>query len=157
MTVKNGIELIEPSDNLSKVYFEKSENALKATVSLKGNKEWEISSCYYSMYFALYGVMMKLGVKCENHACSIEFMKSILKNKFSKEEISLLSKSRDARVDIQYYTDKNISDELYAKMINESPKFIARCKEISYSLTEKEINGFREELGKLIEESLKSK
>ena len=42
LKVKNGIELIEPNENLSDVYMKKSENALKATTSLKGNREWEI-------------------------------------------------------------------------------------------------------------------
>jgi hypothetical protein len=37
--VKNGIEIVEPNENLSKTYIVKSENALKAAASLKTNKE----------------------------------------------------------------------------------------------------------------------
>lgn len=62
LCIKNGIELVEPNNNLSKTYILKSETALKAAASLKDNKEWEISSSYYSMYFALYSILMKIGV-----------------------------------------------------------------------------------------------
>ncbi len=35
LKIKNGIELVEPNDNLSKVYLEKSESALRAAAVLK--------------------------------------------------------------------------------------------------------------------------
>ena len=61
--IKSGIEIVEPNENLSKVYIMKAENALSAAKSLKNNRDWEISSCYYSMYFALYSILMRIGIK----------------------------------------------------------------------------------------------
>ncbi|MCK5699337.1 MAG: hypothetical protein KAH93_05795, partial [Candidatus Aenigmarchaeota archaeon] len=78
MGLKKGLEIVEPNKNLSKVYIEKSEKALDAAGSLKNNKDWEISSSYYAMYFALYAILMKIGIKCENHTCTIEFMNIFL-------------------------------------------------------------------------------
>ncbi len=68
MKLKNGIGIIEPNDNLCSAYIKKSETALQAASALNDNMEWQISSCYYAMYFSLYALMMKIGVKCENHS-----------------------------------------------------------------------------------------
>ncbi len=136
---KNGIELIEQNTNLSKEYLEKAENALKATKALEGNKEWQISSAYYAMYFSLYAILMKIGIKCEIHACSIEIMKKLLRNYFSNEDVNLLQKSLTARIDAQYYTDREIKEEQRLLMIENAPKFHLKCKEITIKLTNKEI------------------
>jgi uncharacterized protein (UPF0332 family) len=62
---KNDLELIEPNEELKDAYLKKAEDSLRATAALKGNKDWEISSSYYTMYFSLYAILMKIGVKCE--------------------------------------------------------------------------------------------
>ena len=86
MNLKNGIELGAQNDILCGAYVRKAETALNAASALKGNKEWEVSSSYYAMYFSLYAVMSKIGVKCENHNCSIAFMKEFLPEKFKKAD-----------------------------------------------------------------------
>ena len=149
MKLKNGIEFAEPNDNLCDTYIKKAENALKAVSALKGNKEWEISSSYYAMYFALYAVMMKIGVKCENHSCSISFMKEYLGEKFEKDEPDFLRKSMRARVDAQYYSNRGIADEFYQKMLKDAPLFLVRCKGIINSIKQEEINQIRKKLEKV--------
>ena len=64
LTAKNGLELIEPNENLAKAYLKKAEDVLRAATVLKDNKDWEISSSYYTMYFSLYAILMKIGIKC---------------------------------------------------------------------------------------------
>ena len=61
LEAKNGIELVEPSEHLAVAYLKKAEGSLKAAASLKDNRDWEISSCYYAMYFSLYAILMKSG------------------------------------------------------------------------------------------------
>ncbi len=141
---KNGIDLIEPNENLARAYFKKAENSLKAALALKDNREWEISSSYYAMYFSLYAILMKIGIKSEIHSCTIAFMKKVLRDYFSEEEISLVEKSQKARIDTQYYSNRNISDNLYSRMTNNSALFLTKCKEIANNLTEKDINDIRE-------------
>ena len=152
MKLKNGIELVEPNNNLCDTYIKKAENALKAVSVLKGNKEWEVSSCYYAMYFALYSIMMKIGVKCENHSCSTSFMKEYLSEKFKKNDPDFLKKSMNARIDTQYYSDRHIADEFYQKMLKYAPVFLVKCKEITNSIKQEEINQIREKLEKIKEE-----
>lgn len=143
MQKTNGIELVEPNENLSVAYLKKSEDALKAAKVLKDNMDWEISSCYYSMYFALYAILCRIGIKCEMHACTIEFMNIFLNDYFSSEEIKMVKKSMETRIDMQYYSDRPVSDMLYKKMIERAPVFYLKCKEIIIKLKEQEIKKIR--------------
>jgi len=69
--INNGIALVDPNDNLASAYLKKAENALDAMHSVN-SKEWKISTGYYSMYFSLYAVLMKIGIQSENHTCKSE-------------------------------------------------------------------------------------
>ncbi len=143
---KNGIELVEPNENLAKAYIKKAEDSLSASLILDNNKDWKISSLYYTMYFSVYAILMKIGVKCEIHSCTIAFVDVFLNKYLTKDEIELLNKSMKARIDVQYYTNRNISESLYKNMIENAPNFIVRCKDILNKLTEKEIQEIRNKI-----------
>ena len=80
---KNGIELIETNENLREAYLKKAEEALESMSEVK-NIDWKISTAYYSMYFSLYSVLMKAGIKSEIHSCTIEFMKKLLGEHYTR-------------------------------------------------------------------------
>ncbi len=141
--VKNGLELVEPNENLCNAYFKKAENALSAAATLKENREWEISSRYYAMYFALYAILMKIGIKCENHSCTIEFMKQCLSQFFEEEDVSLLQNAMTARVDVQYYPDRTVDEKQYNEIKRKSPLFIVLCKEVYKKLNKETITEIR--------------
>ena len=143
LKAKNGFELVEPNENLTNAYLKKAENSLKATLALKGIKDWEISSSYYAIYFSLYAILMKIGIKCEIHSCSINFMRYFLSKYFKEEEINLVERSQKARIDTQYYSNRNISNELYEKIINNASLFFIRCKEVLNNLDENSIQEIR--------------
>ena len=143
---KNGIELVEPNEDLSKAYLKKAEDSLRASVALKDNKDWEISSAYYAQYFGLYAILMKIGIKCEIHSCTIIFMKEYLYDYFTQEEMEFISKSQKARNNMQYYSDRSISDKLYLKIIKNTPLFLVKCKYILNEINEKEIKKIRGKL-----------
>ncbi|MCK5282094.1 MAG: HEPN domain-containing protein [Nanoarchaeota archaeon] len=149
LKAKNGLELIKPNEDLTKAYLKKAENSLRAAATLKDNKDWEISSSYYTMYFSLYAILMKIGIKCEIHSCTISFMHHFLNKYFTDEEIELIEKSQKARIDTQYYSDRNISDELYKRMINNTALFLAKCKEILNKINEDSIQKIRDDLEKV--------
>src|SRR4030043_1766922 len=88
---KEGIKLINPSENLSISYIKMGENAL-GTMNRERNYNlaFSISACYYSMYYSLYSVLMKLGVKCEIHSCTLEFMKKLLLGFYSNEDYKII-------------------------------------------------------------------
>ncbi|MFH1590340.1 MAG: hypothetical protein ABIC95_00280 [archaeon] len=78
---KKGIELVEPSDNLREAYLIKAEEALE-TVKTSKSRDWQLTTAYYTIYHGIYSLLMKLGIKCEIHLCTIEFTKRYLKSVF---------------------------------------------------------------------------
>lgn len=143
---QHGLELIEPSENLAIAYIKKSEDALRAANKLDDNLDWEISSLYYTQYFAIYSIMMKIGIKSEIHSCTLEFMKEFLNEYFQETKIDLIIKSETARNDLQYYSDRKITKTFQLRMKNETPLFFIKCKNIMHNLTQKEIFQIRKKL-----------
>jgi len=142
---KGGIRIINPNSNLAEAYVKKAEDSLKS-MRINKIKDWKIATAYYTMYFSLYSILMKIGVKCEIHSCTIEFAKHFLRRYFSNEEIDFLSSSLKARIDVQYYVKREIEEEQFDEIIRRAPKFFVKCKHIKSKITEKEITEIRNKL-----------
>jgi uncharacterized protein (UPF0332 family) len=140
---KEGLSLIEPNSDLANAYIKKAEEALEA-MRVNIIKDWRISTAYYTIYFSLYAILMKLGVKCEIHSCTIEFTKRFLKEYFEQTELDFIEDSLKARVDSQYYIDRTVPDEQYNKMIQKAPEFLVKCKSVLIKLNEKKVNEIRD-------------
>lgn len=142
---KNGIELVEPNGNLAEAYIAKAESSLE-TSRLAKSKDWKISAAYYAMYFSVYAILQKTGVKCEIHTCTILFANEFLAEYFSKEQLNLLDEAFDARQDAQYYVNREVSNKIYDEIISETPAFISYCKNVVLKLDEKKIKEIRNKL-----------
>jgi uncharacterized protein (UPF0332 family) len=140
---KKGLELVEENNNLSKEYLIKAENALKAIKALEDNIEWQISAAYYSAYFSLYSILMKIGVKSEIHACTIKFAKIFLNSYFIDKNLDLLKKAMKARIDLQYYTNRTITKYKHKTIINFAYEFHVKCKQRLEDINEDSINKIR--------------
>jgi uncharacterized protein (UPF0332 family) len=149
---KGGLSLIEPNSNLAEAYIKKAEEALE---SMRVNiiKDWRISTAYYTLYFSLYSILTKIGIKCEIHSCTIEFAQRFLKEYFKEEELDFTEDSLKARIDSQYYIDRTVPDEQYNKMMTKTPEFLVKCKSILIKLNEKRINEIREKFRVTIKNS----
>lgn len=143
LNVSSGIEFIDPNSDLSKIYFKKAEDVLLAMKKLKGNTDWEITSAYYAQYFSVYALFQKIGLKSEIHSCTLELMKIYLKNYFSLDELNLIIKSQKSRIDLQYYSQRNISEKLHLEILKNTPLFLIKSKEIATLLNEREIKLIR--------------
>ncbi len=95
--------------------------------------------------------MMKIGVRCEIHSCTIEFTKRFLKEYFNENEIDFIEECLKARIDCQYYIDRSIPDEEFQKILEFAPNFLVKCKSIFVKLNEKKINEIRKKFQDLIE------
>lgn len=67
---REGLEIITPNSNLALAYLKKAEDALEA-MRVNTIKDWKISTAYYAKYFSLYALLMKIGIKCNIHSCTI--------------------------------------------------------------------------------------
>ncbi|MCX6748435.1 MAG: hypothetical protein NT076_02420 [Candidatus Pacearchaeota archaeon] len=148
---KDGIKLIEPNDNLAQAYSQMAEDAI-GTMNREKNQNliFGISACYYSMYYSLYSIMIKLGVKCEIHSCRLEFMRQFLLGYYSQEDLKLIKKSFDLRSLAQYYPSKIIKKEDSDFIISQAPIFLNKSKEILLKINQKDIEKIRGELSKAI-------
>jgi uncharacterized protein (UPF0332 family) len=142
---KNGIRIIDPNTNLADAYIRKAEDGLS---SLRSNltKDWKISIAYYTVYFSLYAILMRIGIKCEIHSCTIEFVKRYLKEYFSSEETDFFERALEARIDAQYYIDRSVPDKQYQEMLKKTPEMLVKCKNIIQRLNEKKIEEIRNKL-----------
>jgi len=148
---KDGIRLIEPNENLTNGYMQKAEDALGTMNRERNyNRMFAISACYYSMYYSLYAILMRIGIKCEIHACTIEFMKFALSGFYSEEEIKTIKKAFEARNTSQYYVDRIVADNDANFIIAQAPFFFSKSKEILSKLNEKNIKEIREKIKNLV-------
>jgi len=122
--LKNGIKLIEPNQNVAESYFLKADNAISNAITSK-TEEWKAISAYYACYDAIYAMLQKVGIKCENHECSIALMEFL---GFSSEEINFIKDLRDNRESAQYYVNKPFKVE----DLNKVKDFVLKCREMFY-------------------------
>ena len=148
---KEGLSLIEPNSDLAEAYTKKAEEALES-MRINIIKDWEISTAYYTLYFSLYSVLTKIGIKCEIHSCTIAFAKRFLTEFLSEDDLDFIEDSLKARIDSQYYIDRTVPDEQYNKMVKNAPEFLVKCKSILIKLNEKKINEVRTEFQKALAE-----
>lgn len=142
---KKGISLIELKPHLSLSYMNEADETLENVFSAKG--KWKLITAYYACYNALYAILMKCGIKCEIHDCTIELMGFL---EFSPDEVRYIIDLKDSRIQAQYYL-KNVLLEDEEKV----KEFILKCKTISNILTSEKIEAIRRNIRKIAEGSLK--
>jgi len=137
---KKGIEIVETSDNLRDAYLIKAEDALD-TLKTSKSRDWQLTTAYYTIYNSMYSLLMKIGIKCEIHSCTIEFTKRYLIDHFTSEDFELIDKAFSARIDSQYYVNRQVPDQNYDLIMKKTPAFLVKCKNIV--LDQKEITEIR--------------
>jgi uncharacterized protein (UPF0332 family) len=142
-----GIELVEPNENLGNAYLLKAEEALDTLNSVK-SKSWQLIAAYYTIYNGIYSILMKIGIKCEIHKCTIKFSKKYLKDYFVDSDFELIDMAFDARIDSQYYIERRVSEKNYNNIVTQTPMFLVKCKNIM--IKHKEIIKIRNEILRLL-------
>ena len=144
---KNGIKLISPNLDLCKEYMDSAEETLSLLKDVQTkSKMWAATTKYYCEYFAVYSLMMKLGIKSEIHDCTIKLSKFLEEEGLlPKGTYDLLEYDKQLRIDNQYYL-KNRKVEIGP---NEIRNFILTLKDKINSLTLDEITSIREKITKV--------
>ena len=141
---KNGICLIDPNDNLAREYIKSAEETLS---SLKNSNEtsnmWKATKKYYAEYLTVYALLMKLGIKCEIHDCTVELINYLDKfHLFPSGSYRRLTEDKKLRIDNQYYLKNRPVEVNYEELL----EFVLSIKEKVNSLNSPEINNIRKEL-----------
>jgi uncharacterized protein (UPF0332 family) len=155
-SIKKPVQLVEASENLAQAYILKSTDSLDmAQLAISsGKKEWAITTMYYCQYLVLYGLLQKIGIKSENHTCSImvaaKFIPSI-----DKKYIEQIKKFKAERIEKQYYVAKSDMEMIDINKLNDETKeFQSYIIEKINTLTSDEVQSIRKEISEYI---LKSK
>ena len=138
---KNGIKLVQPNENLFNEYIKTAEETLEVLRSIKDkSKVWLAATKYYCEYFALYSLLMRIGIKSEIHECTIALCKLLEKEKIIPEGYTnIISEDKQLRIDNQYYLKSREVNVDYPKLVN----FVLKIKDIGNKLTNDEINKIR--------------
>ncbi|WP_298667920.1 hypothetical protein [uncultured Methanofollis sp.] len=119
---------VEPNDTPAGAYLKKAEDATDTMHSVASN-DWKISTGYYSLYFSLYAVLMKIGIKSENHTCTIALLQHFPGNFFTPDECEMLEKARQARTETQYYV-ATLQMPMLGTLARQVPHFLVKYREI---------------------------
>ncbi len=144
--IREGIRFSEPNKRISNSYIEQAKaSLLRAEKNFKDNDLlWTTITIYYAEYYALYSFLQRIGVKSENHLCSITVSKFLL----GEEKIKLIEDHKEKRIDAQYYIKVDQKNKIQI-MLNEAKDFVSYFDELISNLTEKEIKNY---LGKIMKE-----
>jgi uncharacterized protein (UPF0332 family) len=127
------LALDEPSEEICQSYLEKAMNCLKSAQVLLENKLWEnsVTLSYYAMYNSLLALLFKSGIKSENHAASIRFLRDI----FHQSELyNVISFAKKERIDKQYYIDFELTKESAQDLIVKAEDFLLSIKGVIKNL-----------------------
>lgn len=144
---KHGLKICAPNSDVAMGYLKMAEDSFGTMNREKGkNIIFSVSAGYYSLYYSLYSVMRKIGVKSEIHTCSIAFMKYFLKDFYSPEDVNLIEVSFELRNTLQYYVGKNVNKRDLDILWRSAYDFFVKTREILVTLNENEINEIRRRL-----------
>jgi len=143
---RKGIRLIEPNENLAEEYIRSAEETLAVLSNIKGKSNmWLATTKYYCEYFAIYALLMRLGIKSEIHDCTIEVARFLEREGvLPKGTSKLLENDKELRIDNQYY----LKNRKVVIDFNKLRDFILRVKEKVNSVTDEEIHEIRRKLRK---------
>lgn len=145
---KKKLQFTEPSENVKTAYLQRSDESLTSAKALLkiGNLKDSVALSYYSMYHCLLALLFRVGIKCENHAAAI-----ILLRKAFEIDNRKISKSKEERVDKQYYVGFRIEQEEAQDSINTAEEFITEIIEFIDKLNEEDIQDYRKKARDIIQ------
>lgn len=142
-SLKDGLRIIEPNDRLSSAYLEQAKASLYRSEKNLEEEDllWATVALYYAEYYALYSFLQKIGIKCENHACSIKAAAFLL----GDTKIAKISKHREKRIDAQYYI-KVGQEQNVSEMLKEAKEFVSWLDGIVSIIPKKDVQEYRKRL-----------
>lgn len=141
--IKDGLRITEPNETLAKSYLEEAKSSLQRAEKNfnDGDLLWATVVLYYAEYYALYSFLQRIGVKCENHFCSIKAVAFIL----GEGKANVINRHKDKRIDAQYYMKVGREKDV-GEMLKEAKFFISMFNQLVLNLSQEEIKVYRSKL-----------
>ncbi|MEK6892246.1 MAG: HEPN domain-containing protein [Nanoarchaeota archaeon] len=141
--LKDGLRVTEPNERLAKSYLEEAKSSLERAEKNFNDNDllWATVVIYYAEYYTLYSFLQRIGVKCENHFCSILAITSLL----GENKTRIINMHKDRRIDAQYYMKVGKEKEV-EQMLKEAKIFVSEFNDLVLSLSQEEIRFYRNKL-----------
>ena len=130
---KDGVSIIELKPHLSAAYMAEADETLENVIVTKG--KWKVILAYYACYNAFYSILMKVGIKCEIHDCTIELMPLF---GFGNEQVMFMKNLKQDRINNQYYLKSIELGDMH-----QISMFILLCKRVLNELSSEKIEEIR--------------
>jgi uncharacterized protein (UPF0332 family) len=143
---KRGIRITEPNPNLTKAYLKKAISALNTmTATLQINEaDWTATTAYYARYFALYALLMKIGIKSEIHDCTINVAQLLANHGILRQSlVDDIAEAKQKRIDTQYYVATQLNQKEIRKNAETARKFVLEIEQTIENITPKQISAVR--------------
>ena len=151
---KRGIRIVQPNENLTKAYLKKAASALNtmnAALEIR-ETDWITTTAYYARYFALYALLMKMGIKSEIHDCSIAVAELLTENRILREGLaSDILDSKQARIDVQYYVERELDQASIRRDVENARNFVLELEKVTENITTDRIEKIRAQMKALKE------
>ena len=140
-----GIKLTEANYDLSNEYYQNAIQSLRVLERIYNTESnmWLATTKYYIEYFAVYAVLVKIGITSEIHDCTISLVKFLEKENIINKGVSrLLQKDKELRIDNQYYLKNKPVNVDFEKL----SEFIISMKETLDNLDKDKIMEIRKKI-----------
>lgn len=143
-SVKGGLKKVDPNKEIALSYLVEAEKSLSKIKRCVDEEDfvWASVRIYYCAYYSLYSFLQRIGIKSENHDCSIELVNKLVK-KSVKKKMELFKK---CRIDAQYYLKVGQKEKLL-EFYSEVRDFYLEFKDLVENLNNKEINDYNKKFG----------
>jgi uncharacterized protein (UPF0332 family) len=111
--------------------------------------EWTATAAYYARYFALYALLMRIGVKSEIHDCTINIAQLLANYDIIRQKlVDEVEEAKQTRIDAQYYVANETTKTQTRKNAEKARKFVLEMEQKIESITPEQISTIRTELKK---------
>ena len=136
----------KPNSNLSEAYVKMSREDLVVLRSLPDiAKTWKAVAAYYARYHIITALILRIGVDCKDHNCSINIAEYLFPD-IDKKLFSDLRKAKRQRINLQYYIDRPVSEKDIQKNLENVDFFIGSVSKTLEGLTREKIENIRRKL-----------
>jgi uncharacterized protein (UPF0332 family) len=146
--------LTKPNQKLAGTFVEKAQNDLLVLRSIpQTDMEWRAATLYYARYHMLTALLLRIGIDCKDHNCSISIAEFAFSDILGKEIFDEIKTAKKHRIDLQYYSDRAVDKTEFEKNMRSVDQFVEKTTELLISLTREQT----ENLHKKIEEKKRCK
>lgn len=139
--------MVDPNENLSDAFAKKAKNDLVVLRSIPvTDREWRAATAYYARYHMVTAILLKIGVDCKDHNCSIRIAECLLSGMLPETFFREIKEAKSQRISLQYYTTRTIDKLKFEQNLNGVGDFVDDAARFLDALTRERVDVIRKKL-----------